>query len=159
MARRWARSRREPDVALSAETAAAVREVVLPMADKLAALLDDAEPETRAAALRVLAKLGDERVTPARIATAAFDASPAMAAAAVVRRRAPDRHAARPWRRPSRPRWRRARRRLVAPAHRRRRCARGPRPGRCSAARARARRQARGRARRAAVEALARKSY
>ena len=74
----------EPDVALSAETAAAVREVVLPMADKLAALLDDAEPETRAAALRVLAKLGDDRVTPTRIATAAFDASPPMAAAAVV---------------------------------------------------------------------------
>ena len=74
----------EPDVALSPETAAAVREVVLPMADKLAALLDDAEPETRAAALRVLAKLGDDRVTPARIATAAFDASAPMAAAAVV---------------------------------------------------------------------------
>ena len=87
--RRWPRSTRrldapalgaltpESDVALSAETAAAVREVVLPLADKLAALLDDAEPETRAAALRVLAKLGDDRVTPTRIATAAFDASPA----------------------------------------------------------------------------------
>ena len=54
------------------------------MADKLAALLDDAEPDTRAAALRVLAKLGDERVTPARIATAAFDAAPGLAGAAVL---------------------------------------------------------------------------
>jgi predicted Zn-dependent protease/HEAT repeat protein len=74
----------EGDVAVSAETAAAVREVVQPIADKLASLLDDAEPDTRAAALRVLAKLGDERVTPARIATAAFDGSTAMAAAAVL---------------------------------------------------------------------------
>ncbi len=74
----------EADVAVGPETAAAVREVVLPMADKLAALLDDAEPETRAAALRVLAKLGDERVTPARIATAAFDATPGLAGAAVL---------------------------------------------------------------------------
>jgi HEAT repeat protein len=35
-------------------------------------------------ALRVLAKLGDDHVTPARIATAAFDASPALAGAAVL---------------------------------------------------------------------------
>jgi HEAT repeat protein len=74
----------EADVALSPETTAAVREVVQPIADKLAALLDDAESDTRATALSVLAKLGDDRVTPARIATAAFDASPAMAAAAVL---------------------------------------------------------------------------
>jgi len=72
----------EPDVALGHEAAAAVREVVLPIADRLASLLDDADAETRAAALRVLAKLGDERVTPARIATAAYDASTALAAAA-----------------------------------------------------------------------------
>jgi predicted Zn-dependent protease len=74
----------ETDVALSPETAAAVREVVQPIADKLAALLDDGEPDTRAASLSVLAKLGDDRVTPARIAAAAFDASPAMTAAAVL---------------------------------------------------------------------------
>ena len=46
----------------------------MPIADRLASLLDDADAETRAAALRVLAKLGDERVTPARIATAAYEA-------------------------------------------------------------------------------------
>ena len=40
------------------------------------------DAETRATALRVLAKLGDDRVTPARIAAAAFDAAPALAAAA-----------------------------------------------------------------------------
>jgi tetratricopeptide (TPR) repeat protein len=72
----------DADGALGPETTAAVREVVQPMMDRLASLLDDADPETRAAALRVLAKLGDERVTPARIATAAFDASPALAGAA-----------------------------------------------------------------------------
>jgi predicted Zn-dependent protease/HEAT repeat protein len=72
----------EPDVALGQEAAAAVREVVLPIADRLASLLDDADVETRAAALRLLAKLGDERVTPARIATAAYEASTALAAAA-----------------------------------------------------------------------------
>jgi HEAT repeat protein/thioredoxin-like negative regulator of GroEL len=72
----------DASVALGQEAAAAVREVVQPMADKLASLLDDADPETRAAALRVLAKLGDDRVTPARIATAAFEASPALAGAA-----------------------------------------------------------------------------
>jgi HEAT repeat protein len=60
-----------PELALTAETAAAIREVVQPLADRLAGLLDDGDVETRAAALRVLAKLGDERVTPARIASAA----------------------------------------------------------------------------------------
>lgn len=72
----------DTDGALGPETAAAVREVVQPLADKLAIVLDDADLEARAAALRVLARLGDERVTPARIAAAAFDASPALAAAA-----------------------------------------------------------------------------
>jgi tetratricopeptide (TPR) repeat protein len=71
-----------PELALTAETAAAIREVVQPLADRLAGLLDDGDVETRAAALRVLAKLGDERVTPARIASAAFDATPALAGAA-----------------------------------------------------------------------------
>jgi tetratricopeptide (TPR) repeat protein len=72
----------DADVALAPETAAAVREVVQPIADKLGTLLDDAEPDTRALALRVLSKLGDERVTPARIATAAFDGAPVLASAA-----------------------------------------------------------------------------
>jgi HEAT repeat protein len=45
-------------------------------------LLDDAEAETRAASLRILAKLGDDRVTPTRIAAAAYEASPPLAAAA-----------------------------------------------------------------------------
>jgi tetratricopeptide (TPR) repeat protein len=72
----------DADLALSPETAAAIREVVQPLADRLAILLDDADAETRAVALRLLAKLGDERVTPARIAAAAFDATPALASAA-----------------------------------------------------------------------------
>ena len=72
----------DADIALGAETVAATREVVRPLGDKLAALLDDADAETRATALRVLAKLGDERVTAARIAAAAFDASAPLANAA-----------------------------------------------------------------------------
>jgi len=72
----------DADIALGAETVAATREVVHPLGDKLAALLDDADAETRATALRVLAKLGDERVTAARIAAAAFDASAPLANAA-----------------------------------------------------------------------------
>jgi tetratricopeptide (TPR) repeat protein len=72
----------EPEIALGQEAAAAVREVVLPIVDRLASLLDDGDAETRAAALRVLAKLGDERVTPARIATAAYEASTTLSAAA-----------------------------------------------------------------------------
>jgi HEAT repeat protein len=70
------------DTALGAETVAATREVVQPLTDKLASLLDEPDVETRAAALRLLAKLGDDRVTPARIAAAAFEASPVLAAAA-----------------------------------------------------------------------------
>ena len=72
-----------PDGSLGPETAVAVRELLLPLADRLAALLDDTDPEVQAGALRVLAKLGDERVTPARIATAAADGAPVLAAAAV----------------------------------------------------------------------------
>jgi HEAT repeat protein len=70
------------DIAPSAETTAALREVVQPNADRLATVLDDAEADNRAAALRVLAKLGDDRITPSRIAAAAFDGSPALAGAA-----------------------------------------------------------------------------
>jgi HEAT repeat protein len=72
----------DADAAPSAETVAAVREVVQPLADRLATLLDDADAEARAVALRLLAKLGDEHVTPARIAAATFDATPALAGAA-----------------------------------------------------------------------------
>jgi tetratricopeptide (TPR) repeat protein len=72
----------DADVALAPEVVAATREVVQPIADKIASLLDDPEPDTRAAALRVLAKLGDERVTAARIAAAVIDASPSLANAA-----------------------------------------------------------------------------
>jgi HEAT repeat protein len=72
----------EADGPISPETAAATREIVQPLADRLAALLDEPDAETRASALRVLAKLGDERVTPGRIAAAVFDASPALAGAA-----------------------------------------------------------------------------
>jgi HEAT repeat protein len=62
----------DADVTLSPET----------VADRLAILLDDADAEARALALRLLAKLGDEHVTPARIAAATFDATPALAGAA-----------------------------------------------------------------------------
>jgi HEAT repeat protein len=64
------------------DTAAILRDIVLPLADRLAPLLDAPEPETRAAALRVLARLGDERVTPARVAAAVRDGSAPLAAAA-----------------------------------------------------------------------------
>ena len=67
---------------LSPEAAAATREIVAPLADRLAALLDDADADTRATALRLLVKLGDDRVTPARIAAAAADGSPLLAGAA-----------------------------------------------------------------------------
>jgi HEAT repeat protein len=72
----------EGDATLGPDIAAATREVLQPLTDKIASLLDDAEAETRATALRVLAKLGDERVTPARIASAAADGSAAAAFAA-----------------------------------------------------------------------------
>jgi HEAT repeat protein len=70
------------DDAPAPDAALALREIVQPLADRLAALLDAPEAETRAAALRVLARLGDERVTPARIAAAVRDASPPLVAAA-----------------------------------------------------------------------------
>jgi HEAT repeat protein len=72
----------DAEVALGPETTAAVREVVQPLADGLASLLDDPDAETRAATLRLLVKLGDERVTPARIAAAAFDVAPGLAGVA-----------------------------------------------------------------------------
>jgi predicted Zn-dependent protease len=67
---------------LSQDAALALREIVLPLADPIAALLDDPEVAVRAAALRILAKLDDDRVTPARLADAARDGSTALAGAA-----------------------------------------------------------------------------
>ncbi|HZL18662.1 MAG TPA: HEAT repeat domain-containing protein [Polyangia bacterium] len=68
----------------SADLASALRAVAVPLADRIAILLDDPDREVRAAALRVLAKLGDARATPARVADAAADGSPPLAEAAVV---------------------------------------------------------------------------
>jgi HEAT repeat protein len=67
------------------EVANVVREIVQPQADKLVTLLDDPDNHTRATALRLLAKLGDERATPARVvlAVASADGSPQQAAAAI----------------------------------------------------------------------------
>jgi HEAT repeat protein/Flp pilus assembly protein TadD len=72
----------DEDAAGGPDASAAIREIVLPLADRVAALLDDADADTRAAALRVLAKLGDERVTAARVAAAVADGSATLAAAA-----------------------------------------------------------------------------
>jgi HEAT repeat protein len=71
------------DAAGGPETAVAIREVLQPLADRLAALLEDGDDEVQAGALRVLVKLGDERATPARIAAAASDGSPVLASAAI----------------------------------------------------------------------------
>lgn len=69
----------------AAESAQALRELVLPLADRLFALLDDPEADVRATALRVLVKLGDERVlTGPRIATAINDDSVAVTAAGTM---------------------------------------------------------------------------
>jgi tetratricopeptide (TPR) repeat protein len=67
------------------EVASIVRDIVQPQADRLVTLLDDSDGQIRAMALRVLAKLGDERATPARVvlAIAGADRSPQQASAAV----------------------------------------------------------------------------
>ena len=67
---------------LGADPVLQVQDIVLPLADWLAALLDDPDAETRATALRVLVKLGDERVTAARIGAAVCDGSTLLASAA-----------------------------------------------------------------------------
>ena len=74
----------QTDAQPSADLAAALREVAVPLADRLAILLGDPDPEIRGAALRVLAKLEDARATPARVADAVADGSPPLAEAAVV---------------------------------------------------------------------------
>ena len=73
----------EGDGGTPAEIAAMVREVVAPMADRLAALVDDEDEVVRAATLRLLAKLGDHRLTPARLARALADGSPLVTSAGV----------------------------------------------------------------------------
>ncbi len=68
----------------SPDTALALREIALPLADRVAALLDDPAVGIRASALRVLAKLDDERVTPARLAEFVGEGSAALAGAAAI---------------------------------------------------------------------------
>jgi tetratricopeptide (TPR) repeat protein len=68
-------------------TAAAVREVAGQAREAVAKLLDDGDPITAAAALRILAKLDDRRVTPQRVARAAAGAPAARDAAQIATRR------------------------------------------------------------------------
>ena len=64
-------------------TAGAAREIAWPLADGIALALDDPDRRTRALALRVLAKLDDERLTPAQIAEAIVDGAPVLTGAAL----------------------------------------------------------------------------
>jgi tetratricopeptide (TPR) repeat protein len=69
---------------LPPETQAALREIAWPLSDGIAAALDDPDGRTRAAALRLLAKLDDERLTPARLGEAIANGEPVLAEAAVA---------------------------------------------------------------------------
>ena len=71
------------DAPSAPETAVAAREVAWPLADGIAPALDDPDRRTRALALRVLAKLDDERLTPARLADAIADGAPVLPDAAL----------------------------------------------------------------------------
>ena len=71
------------DVSSAPEAAVAAREVAWPLADGITPALDDPDRRTRALALRVLAKLDDERLTPARLADAIADGSPVLLDAAL----------------------------------------------------------------------------
>jgi HEAT repeat protein len=71
------------ETAWSPETAVAAHEIAWPLADGIAGALDDPDRRTRAVALRLLAKLDDERLTPARLAEAIADGSPLLAGAAL----------------------------------------------------------------------------
>ena len=71
------------ETAWSPEAAVAAHEIAWPLADGIALALDDPDRRTRALALRVLAKLDDERLTPARLAEAIADGSPLLARAAL----------------------------------------------------------------------------
>jgi tetratricopeptide (TPR) repeat protein/HEAT repeat protein len=68
-------------------TLSAVREVAAGLRDRVAALMDDANPEIQALALRVLAKIDDARVTPNRLAAAAAGVPPLRDAAIFSTRR------------------------------------------------------------------------
>ncbi|HVY38542.1 MAG TPA: HEAT repeat domain-containing protein, partial [Polyangia bacterium] len=68
---------------ISADAAQAVHEVAATLADAVADALDDPERAIRATALSVLAKLGDGRVTGARIAAAVADGDADLAEGAV----------------------------------------------------------------------------
>jgi tetratricopeptide (TPR) repeat protein/HEAT repeat protein len=72
---------------LPAATLAAVREVANGSRDRVATLMDDANPEIQALALSVLAKIDDARVTPDRLAVAAASAPPLRNAAILAARR------------------------------------------------------------------------
>jgi len=72
------------DAPLGAGAEAALHEVAWPLADRIAAALDDPDRRTRAAALRVMAKLDDERLTPARLTESVADGGADLTAAAVT---------------------------------------------------------------------------
>jgi tetratricopeptide (TPR) repeat protein len=77
-----------PDApALTPEIAAALQTLAARIRDRLGALLDDPDLITRAHALRLLAKLDDDRVTPARVMVAAQGAPPMRVAALFCARR------------------------------------------------------------------------
>ncbi|HXU60608.1 MAG TPA: hypothetical protein VN962_02840, partial [Polyangia bacterium] len=72
------------DEPIAAETAQASREIAAALADAVADLLDDPDRAVRAAAISVLAKLGDRRVDPRRIAAAVADGDADLTEAAVT---------------------------------------------------------------------------
>jgi HEAT repeat protein len=63
--------------------AVVAREIGWPLVDGIAPALDDPDRRTRALALRLLATLDDERLTPARIAEAIADGTPVLTGAAL----------------------------------------------------------------------------
>ena len=71
------------DAPSAPETASVAREIAWPLAEGIAPALDDPDRRTRALALRVLAKLDDERLTPARLADAIADGAPVLTDAAL----------------------------------------------------------------------------
>jgi tetratricopeptide (TPR) repeat protein len=72
------------DAPIPGEASAAAREIATSLADGVAGALDDPDPATRGAALSVLAKLGDARVSPARVAAAVADGDAELAESAVT---------------------------------------------------------------------------
>jgi HEAT repeat protein len=71
------------DHGVASDATVAAREIAWPLADGIAVALDDPDRQTRALTLRVLAKLGDERLNPARLADALADGAPELADAAL----------------------------------------------------------------------------